>query len=83
MVGKPTLRSRKGRVALPGVENGWEALPEVREWSRGPPKGPGVVRKALPDVRQWSGGPLGGPGVDERLSRIFRSDWEEDPDFWE
>ena len=47
--------------------SGQEALPEVREWSGGPPECSGVVerpsrmsesvRDALPDVREWSGDP--------------------------
>ena len=42
--------------------SGWKALPDVREWLRGPPGCPGVVvslsrmsgssREALPDGRQ-------------------------------
>ena len=42
-------------------------LPDVREWSGGPPGCPGVVgrssrksgrsREDLPDVREWSEGP--------------------------
>ena len=43
--------------------SGWEAFPDVREWSRGPPGCPGVVgrpsrmsgsvREALPVVQEW------------------------------
>ena len=46
--------------------SGWETLPDVREWSGGPPRCPGVVgrpsqmsgsgREILPNVREWSGG---------------------------
>ena len=53
--------------------NGREALPEVRQWSGGPPGGPAVVgrpsrrsgsfREALPEFREWSIGPIGCPGV--------------------
>ena len=52
---------------------GREALPDVREWLRGPPGCSGVVgrlslksgsgREALPNVREWSEGPLGCPEV--------------------
>ena len=34
----------------------WETLPDVREWSGGPPGYPSG-RDALLDVREWSGGP--------------------------
>ena len=47
--------------------SGSEALPNVREWSRGPPGCPGVIqrpsrmsdsgREDIPVVREWSGGP--------------------------
>ena len=50
-----------------------EAFPDVREWSGGPPKCPGLVgwpfrmsgsgREALPDVREWFEGPLECPEV--------------------
>ena len=50
---------------------GWEALPNVREWSGSPPGCLQMVemhsrlsvmgRKAIPDVREWSGGLLGCP----------------------
>ena len=43
---------------------GWEALPDVREWSGGTPDSSGVVgrpslmsvsgREVLPDVLEWS-----------------------------
>ena len=46
MVGRPTLRSGSGREALLQVESGQETLPEVQEWSRGPPLDPGVVERA-------------------------------------
>ena len=46
---------------------GRESLPDVREWSGGPPVCPGNVgtpsqmsgsgRESFPDVRVWSGGP--------------------------
>ena len=59
-----------GQEALPG---GREALPDVREWSVGPPGCLGVVgspsrmsecnREALPDVREWSGVPPKCPDV--------------------
>ena len=42
----------------------WESLPEVRQWSGGPPESPAMVgrpsqrsgsgREAHPDVRRWS-----------------------------
>ena len=57
----------------------WEAVPDVREWSGGPPGCPGVVkspswmsesdRKAHPNVREWSGGP---PGCLRVVGRPFR-----------
>ena len=47
--------------------NGRKALPDVREWSRGHPGCPGVVRRpsrmfvsgreAIPEVRDWSEDP--------------------------
>ena len=56
--------------------SGREALTDVREWSGGPNRCPGVVRRpfrmsgsgreALQDVREWSGGPHGCPGVVRR-----------------
>ena len=43
--------------------SGWDALPDVREWSGGPPKCPEVVgrpswmfgsgREDFPDIREW------------------------------
>ena len=78
MVGRPFRRSGSGREALPEFR---VALPEVREWSVGPPEGPGVVgslsirsssdRKALPEVQKWLGDPPGGPAVVGRPSRRF------------
>ena len=59
VVGRPSRMSGSGR----------EALPDVREWSGGPPGCLGVVgrtsrmsgssREVLPDVREWLGGPPG------------------------
>ena len=46
-----------------------EALPYVREWSRGPP-----------DVLEWSGGPPGSPGVGRRPSRMSGSGPKAVPD---
>ena len=53
--------------------SGRESLPDVREWSGGPIRSPGMVggpyqmsgsgRESLPDVREWSGGPSRWPGV--------------------
>ena len=53
----------RGREALPVVQEWWEALPDVRDWSGGPPGCFRVVRKpsrmfergreALPVVREW------------------------------
>ena len=53
--------------------SGWEAIPDVQEWSGGPRRFAGVVerpfrmsasgREALPVVRQWSGVSPGCPGV--------------------
>ena len=53
--------------------SGWEAQPDVRNWSGGPHECPGVVgrpsqisvsgRVALPDVREWLGDPAECPGV--------------------
>ena len=55
--------SGSGWDAFTGV---LDALPDVQEWSGGPPGCPGVVgkpsrmfesgRESLPDVRKWSGG---------------------------
>ena len=60
--------------------SGREALPDVREWSGGPPRCPVVVeshswmfaicREALPDVRKWTRGPLGCPVVVGRPSLL-------------
>ena len=52
VVGKPSLRSGSGR----------EALPEVLEWSRGPPGGPG--------------GPPGYPGVWIWILVVWISEYE-------
>ena len=56
-----------------------ESLPDVREWSGGPPWRPEVVgmpyrmsgsgRLAIPDVREWSGGHSGCPRVVGRPCR--------------
>ena len=50
-------------------KSGREALPNVREWSGGPPECPGMIgrpslmsgsgRESLPNVLEWSGGPPG------------------------
>ena len=37
--------SGRGREALSDIQSGWESLPDVREWSKGYPKCPGVVRR--------------------------------------
>ena len=68
------------------VGSGRDTLPEIREWSGGPPVGPGVVERlfrrlgigweTLPYVREWSGGPPVGPGVVGRTSRRSRSSRE-------
>ena len=49
------------------------ALPEVREWTENPSRGPKMVgwpfrrcgsgRKALLELREWSEGPSGSPAV--------------------
>ena len=66
--------------------SGWETLPDIREWSNGPPGCTGVigsptqmsasVREALRDVREWSGGPFRCPGSPPRclgvVGRISR-----------
>ena len=69
VVRRPSERSRSGR----------ESLPEVLEWSRGPPGGPGVVcrlfrrsmcgREAHPEVLEWSRVSPGDPGVVRRPTR--------------
>ena len=74
-------------------ESGREALPDVREWSDGPPECPGVVgrpswmsgsgRVALPDVREWLGNPAGCLGVVWRPSQMSKSGWETLPDVHE
>ena len=53
----------KVQETLPDEPEWWEALPDVREWSKGYSKCPQVVgrpsrmsrsgREALPDVREW------------------------------
>ena len=63
--------------------SGREAIPDVREWSGGPPGCPGVVgrpsrmsgsgQEALPNVRAWSRGHpecLGVVLIPSRMSRI-------------
>ena len=70
MVGRPYCRSQRG----------WEALPEVRQWSVSPPKGPGVVDSLSPEVEQWSVGPPIGPGVVRRPSERFGSGREALPE---
>ena len=64
-------------------ESGWEALPDVREWSRDPPGCPGVVkrpsrmsgsgRESLTGVRQLLGVSPGYPGVVGRPSYMSGS----------
>ena len=50
MVERPSRRSWSGREALTKVQ---ETLPNIWEWSGGPPGGPGVVGK--PTERSGSG----------------------------
>ena len=69
MVGRPFHRSGSGRYVIL----------EVREWSGGPPEGPGVVGKpfrrfvsgryVIPAVWEWSGGPPKVLGLVGRPSR--------------
>ena len=47
MVGRPTRRTGRGRVAHSEVQGGQEANPEVQEGSGGPPVGLGVVRMPI------------------------------------
>ena len=89
MVCRPYRRSGSGREAFPEVQERLEGPPEglgvvvtllveVRQWSVGLPKGPGVVgrpsqrsgsgREALLEVRAWSGGPPRGSGGVSRRS---------------
>ena len=65
------------------------ALPDVREWSGGPPRCPGVVgrssrkigssREVLQEVRDWSEGPPGCPGLVGMPTRISGSGRKADP----
>ena len=80
----------------PDVPECLEALPNVQEWSGGPPGCPGVVgkpsemsesgRETLPDVPEWWEALLdvrqlsGGPWMSGRPSRFFGSHWETIPD---
>ena len=83
MVGNPSRKSDSGLEASRRSGSGRDAHPKVREWSRDPPGGPGVVerpnrsswigREALLEIWEWSGGPPGGLGVVERPSRRFGS----------
>ena len=50
--------------------SGWEALPDVREWSGDPQLCPGVVGRPTGLSGMWSGGPHGSPGVVGRNSRM-------------
>ena len=69
--------------------SGREALPDVREWSGGPPGCPGVVWRPT-QMSECSGGPPGCPevvrrtpgcpGVVGRPSRMFGSGRETLPD---
>ena len=62
-----------GRKVLSDDGSVWEALPDVREWSDGPPRCPRVARSSretLPDVREWSGGHPGCLRVVGWLSRM-------------
>ena len=61
--------TRSGPEALPDVR---VALSDVREWSLGPLRCPGVIRRPF----RMCGGPLGCPGVVERPSRMFGSGQE-------
>ena len=74
--GGPFRRYGNGHKASQASGNGREALPEVREWSVGPPGSPGVVgsgRESLQEVRECSGVPSGGPGVvGRRFQRSMR-----------
>ena len=63
--------------------SGWEALPEVWEWSEDFSGGPGVfgsAREASPKVREWSRGLPEDPGVVWRPFRRSGSGWEVLPD---
>ena len=56
--------------------SGWEALADVREWSAGPRRCPGVVgmpSRMSGSGRECSCGPPGCPGVVVRPFRIFGS----------
>ena len=59
---------------------GQEALPEIREGSRGSPGSPGGVeriRDALQEVREVFGGPSGSPGGVGRTSqKTWRISWK-------
>ena len=68
MFGRPSRMSgRPSRMSM----SGREALPNVREWSRGPTGCAGVVgrlsrmsrsdQETLPDILKWSRDPLGYP----------------------
>ena len=81
--------SESGRVALPDVWYGREALPNVHEWLGGLPGYPGVVEmpcrmsekasQPLPDIREVLLTTPGHPGVVMRTSRMFDSGREDLP----
>ena len=70
--------------------SGREALPNVREWSGGPPGCPGLVGRpnwmsvsgleANAEVWEWSGGHPGCPAVIWKPSQMSGSDRESLPD---
>ena len=53
--------SGSGRETITDVLEWWEALPDIWEWSKGPPESPGAVekpsripgREAILDLRKW------------------------------
>ena len=63
--------------------SGWEALPDVREWSTNTPGCPRLVgrfarisgsgRETIPDDRKWWGGPPGCPEVVGRPAQMYGS----------
>ena len=58
-VGRPSRRAGCARAAGSGCEahpkggSGWKALPELREWSAGPPGGLGVVGRPSQKGRDY------------------------------
>ena len=78
--------SGSGRDTLPDVPVGWEALPDVRQLSGGPPGYAGVVRRPSQKFGRpsWKFGRLNWrSGIGRDTLPDDPEGWEALPDVWE